>query len=490
MNTNFSPETAKNFSFPKNYISRKRNDFNDSRLENTYSYYVESVVTSGKVSILQSTQNESEATKIYRFLNNKKVTMAELISKSCRISRELQLNRHLLVLGDSAILNMSTKINRIKDAKKMGTVQGGKAKGFYVHPSMVMCPKTSTILGLSDLILWNQIKPKVKKNFKKMSLADKSSYRWHLGVSNTKKVLKDAEKLTYVFDREADSFELLHHIQEEIKECFVIRQSQNRLIKNDGKKIRTLDLLEQGGEKLGEYQIAINAKTRSHWRYKKNPKLRKKRTARMEVRILKQVELLPTVSSKKGLSSIKVNLLEVREVNSLLSDKDTVIWRLWTNHSINSLEEALEVVGYYLERWNIEELFRTMKKKGFNQEETLLETTQAIMKQTVITLTAACRIMQLVKARGNDESQAIEEVFEEDEIKVLEKLNKKLNGKTEKQKNHNSPKRLSWASWIIARLGGWKGYESKRPPGPITMKRGYDKFCIYMEAYHHIFEID
>lgn len=489
MNTNFNPETANNFSVSKNYLSRKRNDFNDLRLEKTYTYYLENVIRSGSTSILQSTETESEATRIYRFLNNEKVTLPELIFKSCRIKSEVQLNRHLLVLGDSAILNMSSKIKRITDSEKMGTVQGGKASGFYVHPSMVMCPQTSTILGLSDLLLWNQIKPKTKKNFKKMRLEDKSSYKWHLGVGNSKQVLKDAAKLTYVFDREADSFELLYHIQEEIKECFVIRQSQNRLLKNNGEKIRTLQLLEQQGKKLGEYQIEIDAKTRSHWRYKKNPKLREQRTAQMEVNVLNDVELLPTQSSEKGLSSIKINLLEVKEINDLASDKEPVLWRLWTNHSVNNLEEALVIVGYYLERWNIEELFRTVKKKGFNQEATLLETTQSIMKQTVITFTAACKIMQLVKARGNDESQPIEEVFEKDEVRVLEKLNKKLNGKTEKQKNHNPPTKLSWASWVIARLGGWKGYESKRPPGPITMKRGYDKFCIYMEVYNDISKI-
>lgn len=489
MNTNYRPETAKSFSIPKSYISRRRNDFNDLRLEKTYVSYLGRVVKSGKVSILQSTQTESEATKIYRFLNNEKVTIPELIVKGCQIKKEIQSNRHLLVLGDSVILNMSSKIKRITDSEKMGTVQGGKATGFYVHPSMVVCPKTSTILGLSDLLLWNQIKPKTKKNFKKLPLKDKSSYKWHLGVSNTKTVLKDAKKLTFIFDREADSFELLYHIQEEEKENFVIRQAQNRLIENSGEKIRILNLLEQKGEKLGEYEIAINAKTRSHWRYKRKPRIRENRTARVEVSVIRDVKLLPTESSKKGLSPIRVSLLEVQEKNNLSLDTRPVLWRLWTNHSINNLEDALRIIGYYIERWNIEELFRTVKKKGFNQESTSLETTQSIMKQTVITFTAACRIMQLVKARAKDDSQPIEEVFEDDEVKVLEKLNKKLNGKTAKQKNHNPPKKLSWASWIIARLGGWKGYESKRPPGPITMKRGYDKFCIYMEAYNDISKI-
>jgi hypothetical protein len=35
---------------------------------------------------------------------------------------------------------------------------------------------------------------------------------------------------------------------------------------------------------------------------------------------------------------------------------------------------------------------------------------------------------------------------------------------------------LKWASWIIARLGGWKGYDSKGKPGIIVLKRGLDRF--------------
>ena len=51
-----------------------------------------------------------------------------------------------------------------------------------------------------------------------------------------------------------------------------------------------------------------------------------------------------------------------------------------------------------------------------------------------------------------------------------------MEGKTEKQKNPHPPQTLSWASWVIARLGGWKGYASESPPGPITMLRGLTKF--------------
>ncbi|MFK8009877.1 MAG: IS4 family transposase [Saprospiraceae bacterium] len=487
MNTNFSPETIDTTTTQKRYVSRKRNDFNDLRLENTYDYYINNLVKSGATSILQSTQSDSEATRIYRFLKNKKVTMSELISKSCTISETNVSGRHLLVVGDSSIFNLNKHKNRITDIEKLGVIQDGKTKGFYSHVSMVLCPKTSTIIGLSDILYWNQSSIKSTRNSRTTALENKYSYKWHLGVSNSKKSLKSASSLTYVFDREADSFELFYHIQEVEKENFVIRQSRNRLVKKGEIKLKVLDLLKEDGENLGHYELEIDAKNRSHWRDRKNPKNRVKRTANMEVRIVRDVELLPTRSSKEGLQSIKLHLLEVKEIDNQKGNEEAIQWRLWTNHPINNLEEALEIVAYYLSRWNIEELFRTVKKKGFNQEATQLETTQAIMKQSVMTLLAACKIMQLVKARGNNQSQPIEEVFDNDEIKVLKKLDKKLNGKTEKLKNHNSPKQLSWASWIIARLGGWKGYESRKPPGPITMKRGYDKFCIYMEAYHDLY---
>jgi len=54
--------------------------------------------------------------------------------------------------------------------------------------------------------------------------------------------------------------------------------------------------------------------------------------------------------------------------------------------------------------------------------------------------------------------------------------------KTQVQNNYSECE-LSWASWVIARLGGWKGYTKQRPPGPITMKRGLDKFDLIYQGW-------
>ncbi|WP_281990600.1 hypothetical protein [Aquimarina aggregata] len=79
-------------------------------------------------------------------------------------------------------------------------------------------------------------------------------------------------------------------------------------------------------------------------------------------------------------------------------------------------------------------------------------------------------------AYGKEESQPITEVFDDPEIKCLDKLNQKLEGGTNKMKNPYPRDGLSWATWIIARLGGWSGYKSQRPQGPITLKNGLDQF--------------
>jgi hypothetical protein len=72
--------------------------------------------------------------------------------------------------------------------------------------------------------------------------------------------------------------------------------------------------------------------------------------------------------------------------------------------------------------------------------------------------------------------QMIEIVFNQEEMRCLERLNKKLEGQTKRQQNPYQAEELGYGEWVIARLGGWKGYESQRPPGVITIKRGLQMF--------------
>ena len=100
----------------------------------------------------------------------------------------------------------------------------------------------------------------------------------------------------------------------------------------------------------------------------------------------------------------------------------------------------------------------------------------AIEKLLLLLLNITIRATQLYLAYDEEESQPIEEVFDEEEIKCLQTIQETQIKETPKTINRFNPQRLSWASWIIARLGGWKGNNKQRKPGPVIIKRGLEKF--------------
>ena len=99
-----------------------------------------------------------------------------------------------------------------------------------------------------------------------------------------------------------------------------------------------------------------------------------------------------------------------------------------------------------------------------------------------MTLEVALQVMSL-KLSLNDEDQKVDNLFNDNEIRFLEKVNKKIEGQTQKQKNPYDEKSLGWVAWIIARIGGWTGYKSQGPPGYITIKNGLDKYHQQYEGY-------
>jgi hypothetical protein len=127
--------------------------------------------------------------------------------------------------------------------------------------------------------------------------------------------------------------------------------------------------------------------------------------------------------------------------------------------------------------------FRLLKRQGFGIEQSELTSGWALRKLVILQLSALLKILQMNIAYSHPEGgQPIEEVFDDEQIEVLHKLDKKLKGNTQKLQNNNDPKTTKWAAWIIARLGGWKGYDSQGPPGVIVLKRGFERLEFIIEG--------
>ena len=141
---------------------------------------------------------------------------------------------------------------------------------------------------------------------------------------------------------------------------------------------------------------------------------------------------------------------------------------------------AEDVVQLYRLRWRIEQTFRALKSDGLALEDSQLVDAERLFNLAAIGLAGAVRTIQLVDARDGGPRPATDVIDEAFAI-PLERLSKKLEGKTQRQKNPHPPGSLAFVAWIAARLGGWNCYY--KPPGPKTMRYGWNQLAARLEGY-------
>ena len=144
-----------------------------------------------------------------------------------------------------------------------------------------------------------------------------------------------------------------------------------------------------------------------------------------------------------------------------------------TTHRIERFDQARWLTGLYRKRWVIEQLFRTIKTKGFDIERvSMAEAPFEKLAATALVVGVSC--LQLVQDRDGRAKRPLQDVFQSADQPALEALADQLQGNTEKQKNPHPKGSLAFAAWVCARLGGWTGYYGK--PGPVVMLRGLYQF--------------
>ncbi len=378
---------------------------------------------------------------------------AELFRTSKNVS-----GRHVLGIQDTTELNFESHAGRTEG---LGTVGNGTDAGIFLHPLLAVDAETGAGLGFGAIHVWNRLE-KARRDYWNLPIEEKETFRWVSAAESSKVTLSQASLVTIIGDRESDIYELFTRIPD-ARTQVLNRVRSNRKLYEGVSLYEHIDSLPISGET----SIKLSREIRQG---------RKARLAKMVVRHGEVTIQKPKkCRDKEAPKSLKLRVVDVREIDCP-AGAEPIHWRLLTSHEVNTFEEAQQIINWYRCRWLIEQLFRTMKKQGLDIESTQVEQEASLTKLSIITLCAALKIMQLVQSRDGDTQQKVEEVFSEEEKDVLVGVLKKTEGKTEKQKNPFSSDSLAWAAWIIARLGGWKGYKSEAPPGPITMARGLEKF--------------
>lgn len=341
--------------------------------------------------------------------------------------------------------------------------------GFFLHPGLVMDVEQEIGLGFSYIKIWNRqwesVRGRGNKSYKQLPVEQKETYRWIECGLESKRNLQAASHLTIIADRESDIYQEFALLPDN-KTDLIIRSCQNRSLHDS--PVKLYESLSQA-DCCGEYDLKIRAN--------QNGK-RQGRDAVIDVR-LKKVRIAKPISIKDKLlpDYIELFAIQAQEKSSQTPvGEKPVCWRLLTTFHISDLNQALQVIKWYAMRWQIELLFGTLKSKGLDLEASQLESGSSLKNLCLIALQVSLKINQLTQGRAMQHPDSAHIVFTPQQIIVLKLLITQFEGKTNKQKNQYNPGTLAWAAWVIARMGGWKGYTSEAKPGNKTMSIGLTRF--------------
>lgn len=422
------------------------------------------MVSLGTVRVRQLARDRAERVRYGRWLGNPKVTAEEITARCGERVASLCEGRHILAIQDTSELNYQKHAERTRG---LGTVGNGSDAGLFVHPVLAVDADSGECLGLVGAELWLRTQGKAP-NYRDLPIEAKESNRWLIGALSARDRLRDAAHITVIADRESDIFEEWARLPNTHLDLLT-RACRDRAVAGGGCLFALLDTLPLEAC----YAFDVSAL----------PGKRSARRARMALRFGKVTIKRPKhCSDPDAPEEITLHAVDVREMAPSAGNDAPIHWRLLTTHKIETVAQALQIVDWYAQRWHIEQLFRTVKRQGLDIEASQMETGAALLRLAALALQAAARCMQMVLARDGS-SQPATAVFEPDEIPVLAALQPTLEGKTQKQKNPHPKTSLAWAAWIIARLGGWNGYKSEAPPGPITFLNGLRRFATLADGW-------
>lgn len=389
-----------------------------------------------------------------RFMANPRVTVDKVIAGWGEATSAASAGRHILAIQDSSDINFTTTSGR---RRGLGKTSHGNTHGVLLHPMLAVDAESGDLLGLVAGRVWTR-DGDVAIPHGKRPLSDKESERWLSTAAAAKTVLAPAAMVTEVSDRESDIYSKWARLPEPGFHILT-RAMQDRSIAG-GAKLSSAQL-----HPAGETLIALRARPG-----------RAARTARLIARFGRVDLMRPLRTLEQDLpETVAVNLIEVVEIDAP-PGVEPILWRLLTTHDVDDPTMAWRIVGWYRQRWIIEQFFRTLKQQGLQLEDSQIETAERLCKLTAIAARAACIVMQLVQARDGRSPQEAAIAFTPTEIETLHALVPTLEGKTALQKNPYPPQSLGWAAWVIAKLGGWDGYPKSKPPGPITFRHGLQQF--------------
>jgi hypothetical protein len=431
--------------------------FGDVRVAERADWLIERVATAGTLVLRKLGETRAGEKAVHRFLSSPHVSVDRIVETLAARTAVQCAGHRILAVQDTTEINFA---GRDKKRRGFGPAGDGKTAGFFVHPVIAIDVETEAMIGLVDAEIWTRSAQRVTSR-RSRAIEDKESARWLSGCEATASVLSDAQ-VTMVADRESDIYLLF--ARKPARLDLIVRACQDRKLTDGGSLFEALG----GAETLSASKVQVAPRGPGD----------KGRIATVELRAGTVRIARPNVLSNAP-EAVELTLVEAREINAP-PGKTPLQWRLLTTHAVTCAAQAEEVVQLYRLRWRIEQTFRALKSDGLALDDSQVIDAERMFNLTAIALAGAIRTIQLVDARDGGPRPATD-VIDATFFAALERLSKKLEGQTQRQKNPHPIGSLAFVAWIAARLGGWNCYY--KPPGPKTMRDGWTRLAATLEGY-------
>jgi hypothetical protein len=401
----------------------------------------------------------------YRLLHNPQVTLDTLLHSHYEATAgRIAAHPRVLVAQDTTSLNY----DRHPATSGLGPIntRADGAQGLKLHDSLALTPE-GIPLGLVDIQVWAREphEDAAETPDPRRPIEDKESFRWLQSFRRTAEFqrLCPHTRLVSIADREADIYELFQEaLRDPAGPDLLIRASrttQRQVI--DGDALHPLWEFVPTRPVAGGITLAIPGRGG-----------RPPRIAELEVRFT-PVQLRPPQRNQgEALSLWAIHAVEPNPPKGA----EPVEWLLLTTVPTASFDAAVERLGWYAARWNIEVYHRTLKS-GCRIEDRRLADTASLEACLALDLVVAWRVMYLAKLGREMPDIPCTVFFEEAEWKALVCYCERTATPPE------TPPSIGEAMRMVAKIGGFMGRKGDGDPGATVLWRGLDKLAYITETF-------
>jgi len=443
----------------------------DARLNARRDRVIEALARHPDRSFPEACGGASEAEAFYRFLRNRRVSLATVIAPHVAATRE-----RCGALGDVLVIHDTTEISFAGAHRRAGlSRQSARRQGFWVHAALAVSAEgLRTPLGLVSLLPFVRPPraagtPPPSQRARFLDPA-KESRRWAEGVATVRARLGAGVTALHLMDREGDSYELLATLIEQ-RDRFVVRLRHNRRVVAESEGGMKLSAAVPPTDHVVERQVVLSprpAGDRSPTARQLHPP-RRGRTATLRFAARRVVLQRPAGLATTPRATLAVHVVYGWEID-VPEGETPVEWRLVPTEPIDTVDDVLRIVDGYRTRWLIEEFFKALKT-GCAYEARQLESLDTLLVALGLLAPIAWQLLLLRHLARDltDTSAAV--VFTPRRLEVLRASSA---GPT-------LPPRptVQHALLAVARLGGH--LRQNGPPGWLVLTRGMQTL-LAMEA--------